>query len=92
MNFKLSTNEIDYGEIPYNEQAIKEFYIENTSKVPFEFHINLSTVSRPGLVECHPMTGIVLAESKSKIIVKFFPGIPDNISEMFLVECAHFPV
>lgn len=37
------------------------------------------------------MTGKVLAENKTKIIVKFFPGIPDNISEMFLVECAHFP-
>ena len=24
-------------------------------------------------------------------IVKFFPGIPSNIDEMFLVECAHFP-
>jgi len=23
--------------------------------------------------------------------VKFFAGIPDNINEIFLVECAHFP-
>jgi hypothetical protein len=36
------------------------------------------------------MTGKVLAENKTKVIVKFFPGVPDNISEMFLVECAHF--
>lgn len=37
------------------------------------------------------MTGKVAAGEKYKVIVKFFPGIPDNIDEMFLVECAHFP-
>ena len=48
-------------------------------------------MSRPGLVECNPMTGKVAAGEKYKVIVKFFPGVPDNIDEMFLVECAHFP-
>ncbi len=37
------------------------------------------------------MTGKVAAGEKYKVIVKFFPGVPDNIDEMFLVECAHFP-
>ena len=37
------------------------------------------------------MTGKVLANEKFKIQVKFFPGIPDNINETFLVECGHFP-
>ena len=37
------------------------------------------------------MTGKVAAGERYKVIVKFFPGIPDNIDEMFLVECAHFP-
>lgn len=37
------------------------------------------------------MTGKVAAGEKYKVIVKFFPGIPSNIDEMFLVECAHFP-
>jgi len=53
--------------------------------------VNLSTVSRPGIVDCHPTTGKVAAGEKYKVIVKFFPGIPANIDEMFLVECAHFP-
>ena len=91
VSYKLSTNELDYGEIPYNESSSKEFFIENIGKVPFEFHINLNTVSRPGLVECSPMIGKVASGEKYKVIVKFFPGIPDNIDEMFLVECAHFP-
>ena len=91
VSHRLSVNELDYGEIPYNESSSKEFFVENVGKVPFEFNINLSTVSRPGLVECHPMTGKVINGEKYKIVVKFFPGIPDNIDEMFLVECAHFP-
>ena len=91
VSYKLSATELDYGEIPYNESSSKEFQIENIGKVPFQFNVNLSTVSRPGLVECHPMTGKVAAGEKYKVIVKFFPGIPDNIDEMFLVECAHFP-
>ena len=37
------------------------------------------------------MTGKVAAGEKYKVLVKFFPGIPSNIDEMFLVECAHFP-
>jgi hydrocephalus-inducing protein len=91
VSYKLSALELDYGEIPYNESSSKEFFIENIGKVPFQFNINLSTVSRPGLVDCHPMTGKVAAGERYKVIVKFFPGIPSNIDEMFLVECAHFP-
>lgn len=37
------------------------------------------------------MQGKVLAGEKFKVNVKFFAGIPDNIHEMFLVECSHFP-
>jgi hydrocephalus-inducing protein len=91
VSYKLSTTELDYGEIPYNESSSKEFFIENIGKVPFQFNVNLTTVSRPGIVDCHPMTGKVAAGEKYKVIVKFFPGIPSNIDEMFLVECAHFP-
>ena len=91
VSYKLSTTELDYGEIPYNEQSSKEFFIENIGKVPFQFNVNLSTVTRPGIVDCHPMTGKVAAGEKYKVVVKFFPGIPSNIDEMFLVECAHFP-
>jgi hypothetical protein len=37
------------------------------------------------------MSGKVLAGEKFKIVIKFFAGTPDNIREMFLVECSHFP-
>ena len=91
VDFKLSTHELDYGEIPYNESSSKEFFIENIGKVPFEFSINLSTVSRPGIIECSQMSGKVVAGERFRVIIKFFPGVPDNIDEMLLVECGHFP-
>lgn len=91
VDFRLSTNELDYGEIPYNESSSKDFFIENIGKVPFEFSINLSTVSRPGIIECSHMSGKVIAGERFRVVVKFFPGVPDNIDEMLLVECGHFP-
>lgn len=91
MTYRLSSKEIDFGEVAYNESSSREFFIENIGKVPYEFSINLATVSRPGLIECSTMQGKVLAGDKFKITVKFFAGIPDNIREMFLVECSHFP-
>lgn len=91
VTYRLSTKEIDFGEVAYNESSSRDFFIENVGKVPFEFSINLATVSRPGLIECSSMQGKVLAGEKFKITVKFFAGIPDNIREMFLVECSHFP-
>jgi hydrocephalus-inducing protein len=91
VSYRLSTTELDFGEIAYNESISKDFFIENIGKVPFEFNINFGPVSRPGIIECSTMTGKVIEGEKFKVSVKFFPGIPDNIREMFLVECAHFP-
>lgn len=91
VTYRLSTKELDFDTVPFNESSQKDFFIENIGKVPFEFNINLATVSRPGLIECSAMRGKVLAGEKFKISVKFFAGIPDNIREFFLVECSHFP-
>ena len=91
VSFRLSTNSLDFGEVAYNEHQPRDFFIENIGKVPFEFNINLSTLSRQGVIECSQMSGKVLANERFKIQVKFYPGIPDNIKETFLVECGHFP-
>ena len=91
ITYRLSSTELDFGEVAYNESSSKDFFIENIGKVPFEFNINLATISRPGLIECSNMAGKVLAVEKFKISVRFFAGIPSNIREMFLVECSHFP-
>jgi hydrocephalus-inducing protein len=91
VSYKLSTNEIDFGEITYCHHDSKDFYIENIGKVPFAFNINLSTITRPGMLEVNPMTGKIMSGERFRVNLKFKPGIPDNIDEIFLVECAHFP-
>ena len=37
------------------------------------------------------MSGKVMSGERFRVILKFKPGVPDNIDEIFLVECAHFP-
>ena len=32
-----------------------------------------------------------MSGEKFKVVVKFSPGVPDNIDEILLVECGHFP-
>ena len=91
ISYKLSTNEIDFGEVSYWNNTTDNFYIENIGKVPFEFSINLSTITRPGMLEVSPMNGKIMSGERFRVVLKFKPGIPDNISELFLVEWAHFP-
>lgn len=91
ISYKLSANEIDFGEVSYCNNASDNFYIENVGKVPFEFNINLSTLSRPGMLEVSPMNGKIMSGERFRVALKFRPGVPDDISELFLVECAHFP-
>jgi len=90
VSYKLSANEIDFGEISYCNNTSGDFYIENVGKVPFEFNINLSTISRSGMLEVTPMSGKVMSGERFRVVLKFRPGIPDNIDEVFLVRCAHF--
>lgn len=67
VSYKLSTNQIDFGEIPYSDCATRDFTIENVGKVPYEFNINLSTVSRAGVIEAFPMNGKVMSGEKFKV-------------------------
>jgi len=53
----LSTNCLDFGEIQFTEYGINEFIIYNKGKVVFEFSIDLSELSREGIVEIYPPIG-----------------------------------
>ena len=90
IRYQLNKYQLDFAQIPFNEQTSSDFLIENTGKVPFEFSINLETLSRPGILEIMPLQGKVFAKDKQKVVVKMTPGVPDKISEYFLVEVAHF--
>jgi len=81
----------DFGDVPFTESAIAEFFIENKGKVAFQYAINLETLSRPGVVEVYPREGRVHPQEKAtKINVKIYPGAPGEIQEYFMVEIAHF--
>jgi hydrocephalus-inducing protein len=79
VDFKLSTQSIDFESVDFTQPSTKDFTIENIGKVPFEFNINLSTLSRPGIITCGQMHGKVLAGDKLKVPITMHPGVPDDI-------------
>ena len=88
--YQLSRYSISFGDIPYNESSMQEFFIENVGKVPFEYTINLDTLQRPGILEVTPAQGKIGATEKAKISMKITPGIPDYLEEVIQVEVAHY--
>jgi hydrocephalus-inducing protein len=69
------------GEVKYNDYVNKDFYLENTGKVTFEYKIILSSIIRKGLVEVTPLEGKIAGQEKQKFILKLCPGFPDLINE-----------
>lgn len=90
VNYQLSRYSINFGDIPYNESSVQEFFVENIGKVPFEYSINLDTLQRPGILEVTPAQGKVGASEKAKISMKITPGVPDYLEEVIQVEIAHY--
>ena len=90
MTYKISSKTLDYGVLPFNDWETKDFYLENTGKVTFEFKVNMSTLKRKGLVEVNPSSGIIKGFEKQKIHVRMCPGYPDIVDEHFFLEIAHF--
>jgi Flagellar-associated PapD-like len=90
VNYSLSRYAINFGDIPYNESSVQEFFVENKGKVPFEYSINLDSLKRPGILEVAPAQGKVGASEKAKVSIKITPGIPDSLEEVIEVEIAHY--
>ena len=91
IDFSLSTNVLDYGNaIPFNDWETREFIIENTGKVAYDFSINMDSLYRKGLVEISPLSDKIKGYEKIKVHVKLCPGIPDKIDEYFTINIAHF--
>lgn len=42
----------------------KDFYLENTGKVTFEYKVILSSIIRKGLVEVSPLEGKIAGQEK----------------------------
>ena len=57
MRFRVDQSELDFGEVQFDSSHEKELVIENTSPVQFDFSVDLSKVSRPGVVSVRPDSG-----------------------------------
>lgn len=90
ISYKISTNLLELGEVRFCDWMQKEFIIENTGKVQFNFSIILNKIIRKGLVEVIPKNGKINGNEKQKITVRICPGMPDVIKEQISVEIGYF--
>ena len=64
----MSSNVLDYGNsIAFNDWETREFTIENTGKVGYDFSINIDSLYRKGLLDVTPLTGRINGYEKQKI-------------------------
>ena len=94
VGFKLDVGLLDFGKVLYAQQATKEFYIHNTTKVAFSYGVvalsEEGPSGRPNVVTVAPAQGTVNANDKQKVVVRFRPGLPERLLVRLQVTCAHF--
>lgn len=64
ISYKISTNLLELGEVRFCDWMQKEFFIENTGKVQFNYSISLNKIIRKGLVEVIPRNGKINGNEK----------------------------
>jgi hydrocephalus-inducing protein len=64
ISYKISTNLLELGEVRFCDWVQKEFFIENTGKVQFNFSIAINKIIRKGLVEVLPRNGKINGNEK----------------------------
>ena len=65
--------------------------MSNTGRVAFTYSADRSQLSRKNVVEILPAKGIVQAGDKQRILVRVLPGLPEQLTETFHLQIAHFP-
>ncbi|CAM9169791.1 unnamed protein product [Choristocarpus tenellus] len=97
VGFRLDRSTIDFGRVMHSRFEERELVIFNTGKVAFPFKVLLHKVTRTKTIEVHPSTGIVPASeerkkdsNKTRIMVRFRPGLPETIREILVIEAGHF--
>jgi hypothetical protein len=70
IKYEVSPQFFDCGLQPYDRALERELHISNTGKVAFDYSIDLSHLSRPGVIEMSAMTGKVAAGDKAHIKFK----------------------
>ena len=91
VSYRLDKQHLDFGPILYNKCEERDLTIFNTGKVNFSYRVRLHKLSREGIVSVSPMSGEIPAFDKTKLKIKFLPGVPDQLVENIVLEVAHFP-
>lgn len=55
---------MELGDVRFCDWVSREFTIENTGKVTFEFKVSLQNVKKKGYVDVQPMIGRILGGDK----------------------------
>lgn len=85
LSSKMSTSLIELGDVRFCEWVSREFTIENTGKVTFEFKIDLKYIKKKGFVDVQPPNGKIAGGEKLRITVKVSPVIPAEFKEIIMV-------
>jgi hydrocephalus-inducing protein len=80
---------LDFGSIPYCDEARNSFRIKNDGKVGFEYFISLEKLSRPEIFKIEKQSGIIGPDDSEKIDIRLKLGIPCEFQEKLLVYIGH---
>ncbi len=81
VSFTIDSNEIDFGLVPYFSTEQREITLSNTGKVLFSYEFDTTTVTIPNRIELFPSSGRIKANERQKIVLRFLPGVPEEIRE-----------
>lgn len=59
IKYSVEPQSIDLGRVLYNKAVERDLVITNSGKVPYDFNINTSRLSRPSIIEPSPRSGVV---------------------------------
>ena len=88
-------NFLDIGETFLDSKVTKEFELQNTSKVIFEYTVRLDTSGNRSkymkdFIKIYPSKGELAGGERIKIRVSVIPGFPCDINEHLILQVAHF--
>lgn len=89
IRYTVDKHLVDIGRQQYNRASEQEVVINNTGRVPFNYVVNLSKLSRPSIVSASPAQGTIGPGHRDAIRLRVTPGIPDRIAEEIVLEIAH---
>ncbi|XP_057292027.1 hydrocephalus-inducing protein-like [Hydractinia symbiolongicarpus] len=93
VQYKISQRKIDLDKQLYDQVKCSEVELLNTGKVNFDFvvlNVDIGKEVHPGVVNVQPAQGFIPAGGTAKLLIKFFPGIPEPFSRNFHIRVAHF--